>query len=34
LAVDAADKRHAQEIAEYLTEQQRTDRLMFETGRS
>jgi len=34
LAVDAADERHAQEIADYLAEQQGADRLMFETGRS
>jgi Domain of unknown function (DUF4265) len=34
LVVDAPDERHAQEIADYLIEQQAADRLMFETGRS
>lgn len=34
LAIDAANDAHAQEIANYLAEQQRADRLMFETGRS
>jgi len=34
LAIDAADETHAQEVADYLAEQQRADRLMFETGRS
>jgi hypothetical protein len=34
LAVDAADADHAQVIADYLAEQQRAGRLMYETGRS
>lgn len=34
LAVDAADPTHAQVIADYLAEQERGERLMFETGRS
>jgi hypothetical protein len=34
LAVDAADQAHAQVIADYLDEQDRADRLMFDTGRS
>lgn len=34
LAVDAADEVHAQVIADYLSEEERADRLMFETGRS
>ena len=34
LAVDAADEAHAQEIADYLAEQQGAHRLTFETGRS
>ncbi len=34
LAVDAEDQDHAQEIADYLAEQESASRLMFETGRS
>lgn len=34
LALDAADEAHAQTVADYLTEQERDGRLMFETGRS
>jgi len=34
LAVDAADEAHAQAIANYLDEQERADRLIYETGRS
>lgn len=34
LAVDAADESHAQVIADFLAEQGRGERLMFETGRS
>lgn len=34
LAVDASDETHAQEIADYLAEQEQAERLMFETGRS
>jgi hypothetical protein len=34
LAVDAADEAHAQVIADYLAEQERAGRLMYETGRS
>jgi len=34
LAVDASDGAHAQSIADYLAEQERAGRLMYETGRS
>jgi hypothetical protein len=34
LAVDAADLEHAQLVADFLAEQQRADRLIYETGRS
>ncbi len=34
LAVDAADESHAQVIADLLAEQERDERVMFETGRS
>ena len=34
LAIDAADTAHAAQVAEFLAEQERADRLMFETGRS
>jgi hypothetical protein len=34
LGVDAADEAHAQVIADYLAEQHRAGRLMYETGRS
>jgi uncharacterized protein DUF4265 len=34
LAVDAADAAQAQEIADYLAEQERAGRLTYETGRS
>jgi uncharacterized protein DUF4265 len=34
LAVDAPNEEHAQVIADYLAEQERTGRLTFETGRS
>jgi hypothetical protein len=34
VAIDAADSDHAQVIADYLAEQERAGRLMYETGRS
>lgn len=34
LAVDASNEAHAQSIADYLAEQERVGRLMYETGRS
>lgn len=34
LAIDAADAAHAQDVADYLSEQEENERLTFETGRS
>ena len=34
LAVDAQDQLHAQQIADYLQEQETAERLMYETGKT
>ncbi|PZR51803.1 hypothetical protein DNL40_14350 [Xylanimonas oleitrophica] len=34
LAVDARDQKHAQQVADYLHEQEKAQRLMYETGKT